>query len=213
MRGRILMAVAVAMVLCAATPMTAAVTVVCNGSECGGAGPRDYWYEVTTTQQYDSFELNVITGDGTEANYSRTTAATLVSDSWVTMDSDNYLCNMFAIFEGAPIHTPVTAHGGGPVTPNGSCTRAIFWTVNGPLSAGTYGFGYDNETDPMDVGWLFESLTGGYPNLNILEDWSQVVGTGLGPVHGPSPEPATLALLVLGGLGVLLKRRAQTHTG
>ena len=38
MRRGMMAAVAVAMVLCAATPTTAAVTVVCNGTACGGDG-------------------------------------------------------------------------------------------------------------------------------------------------------------------------------
>ena len=205
MRERILMAIAVALVLCTAGSAPAAVTVVCNGTAYGGTGPRDYWYEVTTTEEYDDFAFHVVTGDETVANYSNRAAAVLGGGGWEWMTSGlDYLCNL--VGHGGPldIHTPVTAHGGGPVTPNGTYTGTVFWTVNGPLSAGTYGFGYDNDTAPMDVSWVFDPGVGAATS----SDWSKVVGMGKGPVHGPSPEPATLSLLAV-GIGTLLLRKRR----
>ena len=202
MRRGIMMVVVVAMVLCTAGSAPAAVTAVCNGTECGGDGPRNYWYEVTTTQQYDDFSFHVVTGDPTVANYSNPTAAILVGGNWEEMDYADYDFNLFGFGGQLDIHSPMTAHGN-VATPNGTLSRVVFWTVNGPLSAGTYGFGYDNGTDPMDVSWVFDpggTATG--------SDWSKPVGMGKGPVHAPSPEPATLSLLAV-GIGTLLLKRRQ----
>ena len=212
MRGRTMMAVVVAMVLCAATPTTAAVTAVCNGTACGGDGPRDYWYEVTTTQQYDGFEFAAGTADRSEGNYGNSMVAYLVGDAWVELDDGANPGGDYDTFWGygpqLDIHAPKTVHGGGPVTPNGKSNMVIMWSVYTILNpAGTYGFGYDNDTDPLDVSWFFDE---GGPPEDATSDWSKVVGMGKGPVHGPLPEPATLALLVLGGLGVLLRGRRKS---
>ena len=69
-----------------------------------------------------------------------------------------------------------------------------------------YGFGYDNDTDPMDVTWVFDP---GIPLTPTGSDWSKAVGLGQGPVHGPSPEPATLSLLAVGIGGLMLRRRRR----
>ncbi len=209
MRGRTMMAVAVAMVLCTAGSAPAGITVVCNGTECGGSGPRDYFYEVTTTQQYDGFVFNAGTADRDTGNYSNPLAAYLVGANWVAMIDDptpggDYdVC--FGYGDQLDIHSPMTAHGGGPVTPNGKSNMVIAWFVNGPLPANTYGFGYDNDTDPIDVSWFF--VDG--PPPDITSDWSKVVGMGLGPVHGPSPEPATLSLVAVGIVTLLFRKRRQ----
>ena len=205
------MAVAVAMVLCTAGSAPAGITVVCNGSECGGSGPRDYFYEVTTTEEYDGFVFNAGTADRDTGNYSNPLAATLVGGNWVAMTDgpspggDYDIC--FGYGEQLDIHSPMTVHGGGPVTPNGKSNMVIAWFVNGPLPANTYGFGYDNDTDPLDVSWFFDE--GSIPFPFASSDWSKVVGTGLGPVHGPSPEPATLSLLAVGIATVMLKKRRK----
>ena len=213
MRGRTMMAVAVAMVLCAATPTTAAVTAVCNGTASSGDGPRDYWYEVTTTQQYDQFEFAAGTADRNEGNYGNSMVAYKVGDVWIELDDGAVPGGDYDTFFGygavaLDIHNPKTIHGGGPVTPNGKSNMVIMWsvlTIQNP--AGTYGFGYDNEfTDPLDVSWFFDV---GGPPPDDTEDWSKVVGTGQGPVHGPSPEPATLSLLAVGIGTLLLRKRRQ----
>lgn len=211
MRGRTMMAVAVAMVLCAATPTTAAVTVVCNGSECGGSGPRDYWYEVTITHEYAGFMFNAGTADRNTGNYSNSMVAYLVGDVWDELDDGATPGGDYDTFFGygawaLDIHSPMTAHGGGPVTPNGKSNMVIAWSVNITVPAGTYGLGYDNDfTDPIDVSWFLDDGT--LPD--DTSDWSKVVGTGLGPVHGPSPEPATLSLVAVGIGTLLLRRRRQ----
>jgi hypothetical protein len=156
------------------------------------------------------------TADRNTGNYGNYMVAYLVGDVWMELDDGAIPGGDYDIFfgygaEALDIHSPKTAHGGGPVTPNGKSNMVIWWSVNTILNpAGTYGFGYDNEfTDPLDVSWFFDDWT----PPDATSDWSKVVGMGKGPVHGPSPEPATLGLLVLGGVGVLLKRRARTRTG
>jgi hypothetical protein len=200
------MAVVVAMVLCTAGSAPAGITVVCNGNgtACGGSGPRDYWYEVTTTQQYEQFHLHVASGDPVVGNYSNMTAAKFVGGTWVEMVYRvDYDCFVNPDNPAGPFHTPMTLHGGGPVTPTGNCRSSVDWNVNGPVPAGKYGFGYDNSTAPMDVLWDVVYA----PHMFVSTDWSKVVGMGQGPVHGPSPEPATLSLLAVGIGTLLLKKR------
>ncbi len=183
----------------AAGEVTSGMTITCNGSACGGSGPRDYWYEVTLDQSYSTLVLNVGTGDETLAHYSNWYAAKWTAGAWVQLSDYDTLFGW-----GGPLdaHTPMTPHGGGPVTPNTEVGMVTAWFVNISLSAGTYGFGYDNPTDPMDVGWFIDSSLDDH-----YCDWDQPISVDFGPLHGPVPEPATISLLVIGGIAVLRRRK------
>ena len=61
----------------------------------------------------------------------------------------------------------------------------------------------------MDVFWCLEYKIGTDPVTYAATDWSEPVGMGKGPVHGPSPEPATLSLLAVGIGTLLLRKRRQ----
>ena len=83
--------------------------------------------------------------------------------------------------------------------PDENTLFVVRWT--GPALAGgnSHWFWFNCASDPHDVGWLTSAGN---------ESWTEPVGTGDGPIHGPTPEPMTIALLALGGLTLRLKRMA-----
>ncbi len=164
-----------------------AATVICNGQESGGSGPRLYIYEVTLGPGESMTAFDVGTCDLSLMNYWNW----LQPAGWAPVP-----------FSGSEPHIGLkTPHGMISPGPAGNCAGAVMWT--GPaLGPGTWLFGYDNENRSHDVGWTVSPLAN--PSN---ENWSAPVGMGFGPVHGPLPEPAMLSLLVLGGPALMRRRR------
>ena len=214
----------VAMAACA-VPAHAAV-VRCGGQKCGGTGvppslppgvtwpqpaPVDYLYEVLVMPGDHWHVFQVGTCDGDIANYT----GIYESSNWYVIGGQaGALVKQPLVVEahnpnpGLVLPPPSwTPHGqmsvGGP---QGNCPYVVQWLIppGDDSTADTYYFGFDNVNEPHDVGaTIYTSLIG----FTWDEDWTKAVGTGAGPVHGPVPEPATLALLAVGGCLPLLRRR------
>jgi hypothetical protein len=186
---------AIVAVVLGLTGAVQASTIHCNGSESGGTGPRSYYYVVTISpgEPGDVLqELRIGTDDLVAGNYSNW----IQPDGWAPVPFD------YSVLLDADVKTP---HGETSPGPTGNSLGAVTW--KGPaLGAGTYYFGFNNSHSSHDVGWFI--FPGGQQGP-ISEDWEEPVGMGTGPVHGPVPEPATLALMALGGL-VLIRRRRTT---
>jgi len=175
------------MVAIGLTGYAQAATVICNGAESGGSGPRLYYYEVTLGPGESMTAFDVGTCDPSIMNYWNWVQPA----GWAPVP-----------FSGSELHIDLkTPHGLISPGPIGNCNTAVMWT--GPaLGPGTWFFGYDNENRSHDVGWSVNPMAN--PNG---ENWSAPVGMGAGPVHGPVPEPAMLALVVLGALSFVRRRR------
>jgi hypothetical protein len=207
-----------------------AAVVRCMGTACGGTGlppgilPQpflpgitwDYLYEVTVNVGDHLNAFQVGTCDGNIANYG---GAMIASLNWVTMlaGGPGQLVAPLPQFQ-EPHHTPpFTPHGGivGAIPPpgipgqgsgpDGMCPYVVRWmcpqTQMG--SSATFYFGFNNPNMPHDVGGLVGDIT--LSQIVWDEDWQKAVGTGLGPLHGPIPEPMTLLLLAAGAC--LVRRR------
>jgi len=173
----------------------------CIGTESGGTGPRRYAYDIDSVG-YPVTDFRVGTRDLEIADYTNV----LIPPNW-----------QFAV---EPVHMghmggQKTAHGQVSPGPCRCLTKgSVRWWTDEPLSAvEVFVFGYDHPWSSEDVGWTLVTWPeGSMPDPDILrENWDAAVGTGLGPVHGPLPEPATLTLLALGGLAVFRRRRTRLN--
>ena len=164
-------------------------TVLCQGNACGGAGLRNYYYDVSVLpeQKFTSFGIGV--HDPVLANY----ANMVMPGDWLVM---------IGVEPGwEQLDDPFHAHG--VVSPvSGQCPYTIFWWT-GPdgLAVQQANFGFDYAAPPHDVGWVCSG---------VKENWASPVGTGAGPVHSPIPEPGSLLALSSGLIamaGAFVRRR------
>ena len=154
-------------------------TVIDNGNICGGAGPRNYFYDVSVWPEelFTSYGIGV--HDPVLANY----ANILVPAGWqVVVKELNPELPPWTMPDD-----PYTAHGVVSGGPTGLCPYTLFWS--GPNGINQFGFGFNYNADPHDVGWVCSG---------IRESWAAPVGAGAGPVHSPVPEPGSLLALSSG---------------
>ena len=156
----------------------------------GGPHARDYAYQVVSdgSQGLQEFWVGLDTTAITEVEALDASGNALAGWSYV-VDQPGTLAD------------PYTNHG--VVSGHSKSTKyKIIWTGNTDPGAGTYWFSFNCPEVPEDVGWY---IGGGYS-----ENWSiALANADFGPVHGPLPEPATCALLALGGL-VALRRKQRS---
>lgn len=143
-----------------ATPAPVALpdTIKCLGNSCGGSGPRNYTYEVT------SAATTVYTG---LHNASTTLANVLAPSGWTA-----------TVFNNPATDDPNFVAHGGSASGTGMCARFIEWT--GPSQAAPFLLGFDTLNDPEihETEWLI-------PATSSVAQWGRPVGNGLGPIHTP----------------------------
>ncbi len=164
--------------------------VHCECAAGGGSGPTRYAYRVDSGS-YPVMEFRVGTNDLERANY----AAVMVPEGWsfdVEPNGAGHACG---------VRTPHGEVSSGPCF--GLTLGTAVWSTKDPaLAIEFFTFGYDHPWNCEDVGWTLETRREGPPPTyyTFHEHWDVAVGTGYGPLHGPVPEPSTLALLAGGGL-------------
>ncbi len=150
--------------------------VICDGSESGGSGPRQYAYEVDGGG-LGIMEFMVGTNDLALDSYTNL----LIPENW-----------SFAVEEQWINHSDRNKTGHGEISPGLVCWcatkgRVRWWTEDTDYALGSFTFGYNHPWVSEDVGWgLSTSLEARPPELpEFYEDWQSPVGMGLGPVHDP----------------------------
>jgi len=163
--------------VCLASPARPdAPLIYCVGTESGGGGPKRYAYEVDSAS-YPMMDFRVGTNDLKIERYTNV----LVPQGWhftvepVTMSH---------------IHGVKTPHG--KVSP-GPCRcltagSAYWWTDLPEHTVEFFTFGYDHPWISEDIGWILNTRQDGSPPhfYTFEENWDAPVGTGAGPVHGPT---------------------------
>ena len=177
----------------------------CDGAESTGSGmsscdevARDYAY-IVADPSGSLTDFSVGTHDAGMKNYSNW----CMPPGWtVTIEP-----NTIKLRHG-PSKIP---HGKYSPDSGGSCPAVVHFSGPAGLPAGEWRFGFDNPQPSHDVGWQLVDF------VDISRaDWSEAVGTGVGPVHGPSIDiPAVtewglvvMALLVVAA-GTVVIRRAR----
>ncbi len=150
--------------------------VYCTGTESGGSGPRQYAYQVDSVS-YPMIEFRVGTSDLDPDHY----GGVLAPPGW------NFTVEPRTMGHVRGLKTP---HG--EVSP-GPCRcltegSARWWTDDPALAVEYFVFGYDHPWSSEDVGWDLNTRREGSPPelYSFSESWDAHVGTGMGPIHGPS---------------------------
>jgi len=150
--------------------------VYCTGTESGGEGPRRYAYEVDSAS-FPMIEFRVGTNDLRAEHY----ADVLTPRGWSF------------VVEKTPM-----GHIDGVKTPHGRISPgpcrcltqgSVRWWTDDPGSSVEYfTFGFDHAWSSEDVSWLLRTRREEpRPEFyDFRESWDAAVGTGMGPLHGPS---------------------------
>jgi len=163
----------------------------------GPEDPQQYVYRIYDQQPGSSYELHVGTEDPLIGNYTFSADEVVGSLTSATIEvGDSELHNSTVLPTGAdnPEYGTVFSR-------DGSCPyyMKFTWTAAG---SGKGHILVDHLAAPHPVGMTLS----GADSFN--EDWGSGLGaSGAGPGYGPTPEPATIALLGLGGLALLRRKR------
>ena len=172
-------------------PSTAATSVTCNGTLCGGTGIRDFQYNVADTGTFSEFAVGAYL-----FGYDWPGADWLMPAGW----------SHEVVSETAYQHSQY-------LTPHGQISSGAYdwWSQYirwwGPaISSGSFGYNFR----PLGGFLTYDS---GWSVGTARENWLAPVGMGAGPVHAPSyvPEPSSLLALGSGlaGLGGVCWRRKR----
>jgi len=197
MKRSMYLLVITALVLGLAVPalaQSALVTCLCGGG--GGGGAYTYQYGVSATGG-TIYEFEVGTNDGNISNYT----SIIMPLGW-----------SFSITGAGRADSDYSPHGS-YATGDGPCPYSATFTapLEGPgVTSATFGF--SNPFAPRNVGWEVDGWDLEHSSWFQTENWSQPVGTGLGPVHGVGFVPEPGSILALGsGLfalaGTFVRRR------
>lgn len=186
--------------LCALLPFIGqAITVECDNYEgfTVGSYTRDYFYKVTlgATEQVDYFQVARLV----DASY--ITDIVALNASAVPLSGWAGQCDT-----ATEPYTGFFAHGTTiGATPLTTTPLDVEWSGSS-LGEGVYWFGY-NSLLPMATGGFLASGSA----TSLSEDWNEELGQGVGPVHIPIPEPASVLMLGLGGVLIGFFRRLYSH--
>ena len=149
-------------------------TIKCDCKKHGGTGnfggasgcaPRDYIYKIEFVEPAALETLYIGTHDGILAHY---TNICLPPGYTLSIASTP-----------RPHYTPFTAKGSVSPASNGDCPFTLV-LIRGPIDPGAaIYFGFDHPGPRHNVSWQLDNFP------PPVSNWSQPVGVGLGPVHGP----------------------------
>ena len=196
MKASWLVLVMVALLLFALVgPTAAAVSVTCNGTQCGGTGIRDFQYNVT------------VAGGGTFTDFA--VGAQLphpLSSDWPGADWLVPAGWSHEVVSGTAYKHSWSLTPHGEISPGGDNWWPHYIRWSGPaVSSGSFGYNFR----PLGG---FKTYDSGWSVGTACENWLAPVGMGTGPLHAPLyPEPSGLLALAggLGGLGGVFFRRRR----
>jgi len=193
-----------------ASPTTPYFNVACEGTKCTGGGVSQYEYSVknvfTATESLVIFYIG--TDDPNSSNYTNWVQPTGFSAQVLVNDGNFEFMDVRLSMPNTDhkqfAHTSPHTETGVPTTYVVVWTNAAGTTLT-PNQAVTFGF--DNPNTYQNTEWVAGDSA---YNGDAADAASPIVGPlntyGRGYAHAPTPEPATLSLLALGGLALLRRR-------